>query len=168
MMRTFVLALVLGAALYCGRPPSAPGAVIPLTVADLARDASLIVRGSVAEKTTHWQADGRGRMIVADWSVDVDEVLKGALPHADDRVVQVECEGGTIGATTVFSCEEAGLAPAEDVVLFLVPHPERPGFYRTYGWFQGKYSIVGGMVREALNTPYSEFKRQVVGAARSR
>lgn len=130
--------------------PCARAGVRPLTLEDLCEGAVRVVRGEVTSHTVRW-IDGR---IVTDWRVSPSENLKGS----GKEPFSVQVPGGTIGEVTMHAGEAPRLADGEEVILFL-----RPGvsFCDVYGWFQGKYSVVDGKIRELPGTSVDEFLGQV-------
>jgi hypothetical protein len=146
--------------------PSGGAAVLPLAIEDLSRAATIVVKARVRAADCTWRYDARGQSLVTDFEITVEDAVKGAVrPGAK---LMVECEGGTIGELRVRSCEEAQLEVGEEVVLFLMPHPTAAGRMKVYGWFQGKLSIVGGMVRESVSTTYAGLRARIVEAARTK
>lgn len=132
-------------------PFSAAG-VRKLTLEDLTRGASRIVVGDVVSTQAQWE-DGR---IVTLATVQVDHNLKGS--GAAQVVVRIP--GGTIGNLTMKVGEAPVLNAGEEVVLFLRPNVCPCD---VYGWFQGKFTVVGGLVREMRDLPLSDFESTILG-----
>lgn len=153
--------LVLGLAVLVLVPlRTSESAVRPLDMAGLAKEATLIVRGTVSAQSVHFQEDARGQLIVTDHKITVRELLKGRI--ADDaRTLTLETEGGRVGQLICRSWEEPTVAKGEDVVLYLWPSQERPGVWRCYGAFQGKLTLLGGRLRESRDRSWEDYRAEL-------
>ena len=126
--------------------PCLMGGVRPLALKDLCRNSTRVVRGLVSAEQVRWE----GTTIVTDWTITPVENLKGTgvVPFT------VKVPGGTIGGLTMRTSEAPRLAVGEDVVLFLKSGTARCD---VYGWYQGKYTVVGNLVREKQGTTIEQF-----------
>ncbi len=86
----------------------------------------------------------------AGWTAVMPANLKdtGAVPFT------VKVPGGTIGGLTMRTSGTPRFSLGEDVVLFLKPGTARCD---VYGWYQGKYTVVGDLVREKQGTTIEQF-----------
>jgi hypothetical protein len=107
--------------------------VVPMSADDLARDASLVVRGQVTGVRSYWN-DAHTR-ILTEAAVTVSSPYKGAAP-ASVRVVQM---GGVVDNVRMTVAGSLEWTAGEDVLLFL--QPSLPGRWRVAGFTQGKYTI---------------------------
>lgn len=143
------------------------GAVVALDLEALTHAAPLIVRGRVRGHEMRWSVDVRGEVIVTDHRVEVTEVLKGAATVGAELVLQTE--GGAVGSVRMLASEEPTVQIGETVLLFLAPHPEAPGCFKSYGGFQGKYTILRERLREARDRDWTGFRAEILAhAARQR
>ena len=158
-MKRWIVACAALCAFAAGAPrEDATANVVALTVADLAHGAPLVIRGAVIGKEAQWTNDGN--MIETTVTIECSESLKGGQAGA---LIHVKVPGGDIGALKIRSSEAPSFTLGEDVVLFARPLADR-NFVETYGCFQGKLTILNGMVREFLNTTYDDLRTQILTA----
>ena len=126
--------------------------VRPLELADLCRNSTRIVRGVITGSEVRWEGNG----IVTRWLLNPTLDLKGT----GTETIRIRVPGERIGALTMHASEAPRFRKGEDVVVFL-----RPGNGKcdVYGWFRGKYTVVGGLVREKQGTPIARFLKDVRG-----
>ncbi len=134
--RTAALAALLGA-LGGG---SARATVVPfMSVEDLARDATVIVLGTVEETRAHWSDDHR--IILTTVTLSVERALKGG-PRA---AATLEVPGGRVGDQTLVASGAPVFARGERAVLFLAPAGDGslPGSrpLALVGWSQGRMPV---------------------------
>lgn len=107
--------------------------VVPLT--DRARGAELVVVGRVTSSQPIWRVNAHGdRLIVSVLRVIPEETLKGVA----GRAVDVEIEGGTIGALTLRVSDLPKFVPGDRAVFYvrrdtrgrLIPHLRGQGLLR--------------------------------------
>lgn len=93
--------------------------VEPLTTAEVAARADVVVHGRVVAVESGWHA--ARAMIYSTATVEVDAVLAGALAadEAVDGQVAVRWLGGRVGAVEQFVPGGAALAVGDEVVVFL-------------------------------------------------
>ena len=97
-----------------GRVMGADQIAVPL--AERARGAERVVVGRVASVTPQWQVNEFGdRLIVSVVRVTVTETLKGEATPA----VDIEVEGGTIGALTLHVSDQLSFTPGERATFFI-------------------------------------------------
>jgi hypothetical protein len=117
--------------------PASYAGVRPLTLADLCKNSTLIVHGTVASRHVRWE----GTTIVTDWTIRPFETLKGTA----GKSVNATVPGGHIGGITMHAGEAPRFRVGEEVVLFL---RFGTGACDVYGWFRGKYTVIDGRIRE--------------------
>ena len=158
-MKRWVIACVALGAIYAGTPRENVAAqVVALTLTDLAQGAHVVVRGVVIDKTTDWT--NGGAMLETVYTVECVETLKGtAVPGSQ---IQIFVDGGDMGDLKIRASEAPTYGQGEEVVVF--GRARQAGGYDTYGCFQGKYTILSGMVREQMNTTWPAFRQQIVEA----
>ncbi len=116
-------------------PGCAPATTVPrVDLPDLARSAELIVHGRVVRQWSEW--DPAHRFIWTHYLLEPAEVLKGRAPAS----IVVSEPGGRVGDTMMRIVGVTKYADREEVVVFLKRTPI--GYWRCYGWAQGKYSVV--------------------------
>ena len=107
----------------------------PVPLAERARGADRVVVGRVALVSPIWRVNDFGdRLIVSVVRVAVDETLKGQ----SQATVDVEVEGGTIGAVTLHVSDQESVTPGERAVFYLtrsargvlVPHLRGQGLLK--------------------------------------
>lgn len=111
------------------------------TFPEAVEDAPIIVRGQASEPSTRWVNDASGaRKIYTYWNFQVEEVLKGDIPH---RSIQVRQIGGEKDGVGLHVPGGAQLRVSEDSVIFLSSAtPE--GSYEVRSWSLGQYQIQKG------------------------
>lgn len=110
---------------------SGSDAVILATV--VASEVELVDRGLGPQPET------RSTLEVREW-LRADATARGGAPHAVVRELG--------GVTQDHAYRIDGIptyAVGEEVVLFLVRHPEAPGEYRTYAMVQGRFTVRRGV-----------------------
>lgn len=156
-MRRFVFVLVAVVLVTAGVPTDDAGAAVrPLSLSDLVAGADLCVRGVVVEATPAWTPDHG--MIHTTVEINLVETLMGD----PGDVLEVRVPGGDLDGISIRNGEAPAFAVGEDVVVFLRADPEAPGQYRTYGWFQGKLTLLGGMVREMQATTWTALRSDIL------
>ena len=89
---------------------------VAVPLAERARGAERVVVGRVASVTPQWQVNEFGdRLIVSVIRVTVTETLKGEATPA----VDIEVEGGTIGALTLHVSDQLSFTPGERATFFI-------------------------------------------------
>jgi hypothetical protein len=158
-MKRWVIACAALCALVAGTPrENAAAQVVALSLEETAKGCDVIVRGTVVDKTTAWTSNGA--MIETTYTVECAETLKGAIGVGSQ--IEIVVQGGDMGNLSIRASESATYAQGEEVVVF--GRARQNGGYDTYGCFQGKFTLLGGMVREMLNTNWSTFRAQIVAA----
>jgi hypothetical protein len=118
-MRAFVLAVLVGLAVARVDVASA-SRILPVSIDQLTRNASVILEGEVTAVRGDWNSD-RNR-IYTTVSIRVDQFHKGALAS---RVVDVRYLGGTVGDVTMSVSGQPTFEPNERVFVFLKPNFEQ-------------------------------------------
>lgn len=126
------------------------GMLIKMEISDLTAKAELIIIGTVEDLT--YQRDTGGNIFTLV-TVSVEQILKG---EAGENIV-IRVPGGTVDGQTLISEDAPEFKPGERVVLFLQQHEAT---YSVLGGFQGKFTIVNGLVG---NVPVSQFIEQIQG-----
>ena len=159
MTRFLFCALLLLTGMVLGPADAGQAAVIPLEIEDLARGATWVLRGNVVEARSSWTEDDT--MIYTRYRVRVTDAIVGELPQE----IEIKVPGGQIDGIRITNGEAPVYTEGEDIVAFLCVDPSASQDRVTYGWFQGKLTLVGGYVREMVNLPYSELRHRIVLAA---
>ena len=128
---TIVIALILTAI-----GTSSATTVVPVSDADLAASASLVVRGRVTAIASHW--DAGHKQVFTDVTLAVDDVLSGPALGA---TVTLRQPGGSVGGLHHWIEGSPEFYVGEAVLVFLAT--ARDGTLRVAHLFQGKFSIVG-------------------------
>ncbi|MEE9392582.1 MAG: hypothetical protein V3W41_08770 [Planctomycetota bacterium] len=160
----YLFCVVAALALCCQcSVPESQAAVEAMDLKALSLRAPLIVKGTISSSRVQWARDQRGEMIVTNHVVQVSEVLKGSMTGSDESKLTLQCLGGSIGDMKMLTAAEPSVRAGESVVLFLMLEPEaNSGVYKTYGGFQGKYTLLGNRVREARNRDWTDFRSEVL------
>ncbi len=109
--------------------------LVRLSLEQLSRASSAIVRGHVVSQSSHWNL--QHTQIVTDTVLAVEEVMKGS-PSSTVLVRQL---GGTVGNWHVSVPGSPRLLPHASYVLFLEPAREPTGFYLVVGMMEGAYPV---------------------------
>jgi hypothetical protein len=108
-----------------------------LAFEDLVRKAHRIVAGKIRQSRTHWSSNGK--LILTDYTIEVDENIKGQSPH----LFEVTTIGGKIGDRELIVSGMPSFQKDENVVLFT----ESSGPYEVVlGLGQGKFRVENGKV----------------------
>jgi hypothetical protein len=116
--------------------PASPAdaAVVPrLDLADLVTSSEVIVQARVTRQWCAW--DQQHRFIWTHYSLQISDVLKGKPP----LTMTLSEPGGTLGGRGMLVAGVTRYAAQEEVVVFL--HRTPIGYWRPYGWGQGKYTV---------------------------
>ena len=105
----------------------------PLPIEELSRKADLVVLGTVQNKSSHRDAEGR---IYTRIELQVSEAWKGVVSGTTLTIYQ---GGGTVGNERVEVSGEAEYGIGEEVVAFLVLNPR--GQPITLALAQGKFHV---------------------------
>ncbi len=156
-------ALALGVVLCTLCAPAGATIMKYMTVEELARVSSEVVRGTVLGQTAHWTDDHQGILTIID--VAVHERLKGGRPI--NSVVQIVHSGGELGGTRMLVIGSPTYADGEEVFLFLAPYSDDPAENShavVIGGKMGKLPVVrdpdGGeplVLRELNDLEFAEF-----------
>ena len=161
-MRSFlfpsIAAGVLALITVSAPAPSAEASVVPMDLPDLVAGASLCVRGQVVDATSRWSSDGG--MIHTTYRIQTIETLFGS----ERSVVEIRVPGGDLDGIRIRNSEAPTFAVGEEVVVFANPEAGEPT-WRTYGCFQGKLTLLGGMVRERVDVSYDLLRAEILQAA---
>lgn len=135
--------------------PEAGGSVIELSLQQLVDGSTHCVRGIIMSQNTQWVANGG--MLETTYTIQVAETLKG-----DDTALHtITVPGGDKDGIRIRNAAAPVYQLGEEVVAFLRASPQG---LTTYGWFQGKYTILNGMVRELSDTNYDSFRSDILTA----
>ena len=146
------------AALLATCVAAASAAMLPITTAELADHATLVVAGTV-EDVTSYPPDAAG-IIYSEAEVRVRDTVVGATAA---ECVTVRYMGGEYGGLALVIMEEATFEVGEEVVLFLAPVDG--GAYKCPDGAQGKMSVVDGTVLPAGKT-LNQFLAEVAASGR--
>ena len=132
MLRSLVV-LVLAATFVAGTALADFGPL--LTIEDLTDSTSVVVKGRVQSVDSGW--DLPAETIYTYVALEVDEVLRGQVPH--DQIV-IKQLGGVVGDVGLSVSGQPGFTPGEEVLVFLHVRP-RDNTLQTANFWQGKWSI---------------------------
>lgn len=146
--------LGLGLALLFASPAHAY-LPIPLSVEELNRQADLVIRGTVLEKTCRRDAEGR---IYTEVVLQVTETWRG---HVGGERITVVQGGGILGNRAETAIGQVDYALKEDVVAFLVRNVR--GEPVTVAMAQGKFHLerVGSLGTTLATNPFHKGETQV-------
>lgn len=133
--------------------------VRPLTLAELCEGSGRVVTGSVKSIESAWNSTHT--KIETSIRVEVTETLKGSVTSS----VVVKVPGGTVGNVTQHVGDAPVFSSGEKVVCFL-RHNEASS--EVYGWFRGKFTVIGDAVREMKGTTYSGFRSSILSLCEKR
>jgi len=146
---------VLGAGLVMASLGGAT-TMVPLSLEQLTRAASVIVEAQMMSEAPQWNAAHSTIITVSTWKVS--ETFKGN-PGA---TLEVEQPGGTVGNVRVYVSGVATFKPQTDYILFLEPAPSGSARYGLVGMVQGAFRIssdAGGQGRRVI-LPFSGLQLQ--------
>lgn len=124
---------------FCGAVSPGYAAVVEaLSVGELTRAASHVVRGRVHDLGAAFSEDGR--TIVTTIELRVTERFKGQTPE----VVSIRTPGGVVGAIGQHVPGAASFVKNEEVIVFLEPAAAGRQTYMVVGLSLGKFSLVTG------------------------
>jgi hypothetical protein len=154
-MKRWVVAGLLISALTAVlvRENATQASVVALSIEELTQGADLCVRGSVIDKQSSWIENGG--MIETTFTIAPTEFLKGT----PSSTVKVRVLGGDLDGMSIRAGEAPTYGLGEDVVVFGKLRPD--GDYTTFGWFQGKLTLLNNEVREMLNTDWNELRTRI-------
>ena len=117
--------------------PSPATVLQPLSVADLAGHADVVIRGRLSRVQA---MRGPGAMPVTVADVEVLEVMAGNLPPR--RFVRLTQPGGQVDGVQLDYAGRPQLIDGQESVFFL--HRQEPGRFIIVGLAQGKFDVTGG------------------------
>lgn len=160
MKRVLALFLAIGSlALVLALGGSGRAAVVALDVADLTAGADLCVRAQVVAAQSAWTADQT--MIHTTYTLEVLETLKGA----PQGMLEVSVPGGDLDGIRIRNGEAPEYRVGEQVVAFLKTDPEGDRLM-TFGWFQGKFTLLDGKVRELADGSWTDLRNDILASVR--
>jgi len=106
-----------------------------LTIERLTDSTPVVVRGRVHSVDSGW--DMPAATIYTYVVIEIDEVLRGSVPH--ERIV-IKQLGGVVGDVGLSVGGQPGFTPGENVLVFLQVRP-RDNTLQTANFWQGKWSI---------------------------
>jgi hypothetical protein len=130
----------LAAAVLTALVPACPASahMLPLTDRQLAAVSTDVVVAVVESSRSRW-SDG-GTLIVTDYSLRIEDRLKGGAPER----LTLTIPGGTVGGETHGTCVSTPLAEGARYLLFL-DHPEGYGVSPVTGGWQGVFQEIAGV-----------------------
>lgn len=130
----------------------ARGAVVErMSLADLAAEADVVVRGRVLSRASRYDDPPNAARIVTDVTIRVDEAVRGTPAGT----VVVTVPGGEVGDRGQAVPGAPRLAVDEDVILFLrAPLPARRAVHRVVGLAQGAFLVLD---RNGIRTARQRF-----------
>jgi len=133
--KPYAVIALAAAVLILHRLPAAASTTPRWSVGQLARSSDAIVVGRVASISSGW--DDSSDAIYTYVSVDVSEVIKGAVPPGRITIKQL---GGAAGEIGLRVFDQAAFTTGEEVLLFLEMRPRDRTLYTT-ALAQGKWRI---------------------------
>lgn len=127
---------VVGVFLLLAVLPAAATTVPRRSLEELVAEAGEIVQARVQRHWVEW--DASHRFLWTHYLVKVSDILKG--PGGSEWIISEA--GGTLDGLTMAVPGVVQYADGEEVVVFL--HRVPNGMWRTYGYGQGKFTVVGG------------------------
>lgn len=120
--------------------PAIAGAtqMLALSIEQLSREATQVVRGTVLRSAGAWGPEGR--RIYTYTELEVRGVLAGEAKVGEQLLVR--SLGGQVGGMGMRVAGAPRLQAGEDVVLFLEAAPKERGVSRVLGMSQGLYRVV--------------------------
>lgn len=144
------LLLLLGGAM-------AGASIRVMSLRDLTLESEQIIRATVVSMDAFREAPDRGS-IYTHVRLRPAEVLKGTGTREGGEIT-VRVLGGTVKGVRAVCHESPRFAPGEDVLVFLTR--ESNGAVIVNGWFQGKYTIVDGKIRELRNETWAGLSSKI-------
>jgi phage baseplate assembly protein gpV len=126
--------------------------VRPMSLSELCEGSGRVVAGTVKSVDATWDA-GRTR-IETTVQVDVTETFKGSQAST----VSVKVPGGRVGDVVQHVGDAPIFATGEKVVCFL---RNDGAASEVYGWFRGKFTVIGDKVREVKGETWSAFRSSI-------
>lgn len=146
VMGVLIVASLLGGRGAVGQ--EAGGIQVEIPLEKLARDAEVIVRGTVGRIAVREIGAQQFRFV----PIAVKQVVKGSLRAGSEL---------TLRTPSLMVSDQPTYATGEDVILFVRRVPgERQILYVTIGGIQGKYAVQNGFVPLA-QLPVDEFIRRI-------
>ena len=152
------LNILVGAILLLATPAQAT--LVKMSVDEMAKTATHIVRGQVVSQESAWNAERT--TILTQVVIRVDENWKGNLQK--DAMVTLIVQGGEVDGVGVMTEHAPQFYSAEKVLLFL-DNDDR-GNLRVAQDEQGKYSVVESFVVNRMHNPIDLelFKAEIYAA----
>lgn len=129
--------------------------VIPMTDAEMVRDAGIILSGTVIGVSSEWTADhGQIHTLI---TVSIDTFLKRSLP---EKTIVLRMLGGAVGDTTLLIPDSPSFAAGQEVILLL--RPNYSSLFPIVGFNQGKFTVdldpaTGQKIIEERQVPAADF-----------
>ena len=155
MKSWMIVALCLGLFWVPTGNPQVESSVVELSLQQLVEGSTHCVRGVVVSQDTAWTE--AGGMLETTYTLQVSETLLGQ----ESPSINVTIPGGDKDGVRIRNAAAPVYELGEEVVAFLRTTPQGT---TTYGWFQGKYTILDGMVRELSNTNVESFRTAILNA----
>lgn len=128
---------------FIGLLPQTGGALmVKLDLEDLTGNADLVIRAEVENIRCAWNENQTE--VISYATLSVKELIKGLTKQKE---ITVKYPGGRIGDIVTWAEDVPTLQSGEDVIVFLDKEIEQ-GIRRVFGNFQGKYTVLKGMVLE--------------------
>jgi len=129
----------------------------PLSLDEICQNADVVVIGKVEEMKSEWALRdfAKSPIIYTFLKIRVEDYIAG---EGESEVV-VCIPGGSIGDIGLGVSDVPSFKKGERVILFLGPMQE-DGTREIPSLFQGKYTIVDGVVKE-IGTPLSSFLEEI-------
>lgn len=109
--------------------------MLPLTVEEMAQEASAVVRARVVDRSAEW--DRERKRIYTTTTLEISDAIKGDV----SRRIQVRTLGGEADGVGMKVAGTPQFAMGEEVLVFLRPDPGAPAVHQVIGMAQGKYQL---------------------------
>ena len=134
--------LTLAVICWCfGPAQTVPAARAPVSEQQLISEADQIIIGTIASSHSYW--DDRHEIILTDYVIAVESVLKGETSRSEFTIT---IEGGEVGDVGLLVSEEAHFTQGERVLLYL--KSDSKNRTRVARGKAGKLEIVNGLVKQ--------------------
>lgn len=133
--------------------PASSSTFAPVSDAELVREASDVVRGSVVEVSAAWDAEGAAIWTTA--TLRVQASIKGRLRPG--TLIRVKEVGGTLDGYTIKADGFPTFHKGDEVVVLLRKWEDASKDYRVWGYGRGMFNVI-----RRPNMPAAAYRYDVV------
>jgi hypothetical protein len=152
MLRSFGFAAVSAAALLFGAQAAQATVMIPLSIEDMTKESTAVVRGKVLDKSAAWDAEHK--KIYTTTKIEVTEAIHATMSLP--KQLEIRTMGGEVDGIGMKVAGTPSFLMGEDVVVFLRPDAKIATAYQVIGMAQGKYQIRQDSAGRVIATPSLE------------